>query len=36
VKIIHKSFCPFPITLAPLRLGGRISRPEYLRGSRKF
>src|SRR5258705_6907159 len=28
VKIIHKSLCPFPITLAPLRLGGGSSRPE--------
>src|SRR6266478_6140019 len=41
-KIIHKSFCPFPITLAPLRLGGRNSRlrvlsiPDYLRRPRKF
>ena len=42
VKIIYKSFCPFPITLAPLRLGGRNSRlrvlsmPDYLRRPRKF
>src|SRR6266513_5114413 len=42
VKIIYKSFCPFPITLAPLRLGGRNSRlrvlsmPDYLRRQRKF
>ena len=42
MKIIYKSFCPFPITLAPLRLGGRNSRlrvlsmPDYLRRPRKF
>ena len=42
VKIIYKSCCPFPITLAPLRLGGRNSRlrvlsmPDYLRRPRKF
>ena len=30
VKIIYKSFCPFPITLAPLRLGGRNSRLRVL------
>src|SRR5258705_8216937 len=42
VKIIYKSFCPFPITLAPLRLGGRNSRLrvlsmlDYLRRPRKF
>ena len=42
VKIIYKSFCPFPISLAPLRLGGRNSRlrvlsmPDYLRRPRKF
>ena len=42
MKIIYKSFCPFPITLAPLRLGGRNSRlrvlsmPDYLRRPRKI
>src|ERR1700752_2032771 len=42
VKIIYKSFCPFPVTLAPLRLGGRNSRLrvlsmlDYLRRPRKF
>src|SRR5258705_8270875 len=42
VKIIYKSFCPFPVTLAPLRLGGSDSRLRvlsmvgYLRGARKF
>ena len=42
MKIIYKSFYPFPITLAPLRLGGRNSRlrvlsmPDYLRRPRKF
>ena len=42
VKIIYKSFCPFPMTLAPLRLGGRNSRlrvlsmPDYLRRPCKF
>src|SRR6476659_4011501 len=42
VKIIYQSFCPFPVTLAPLRLGGRNSRlrvlsmPDYLRRPRKF
>src|SRR6266513_4420052 len=42
VKIIYKSFCPFPTTLAPLRLGGRNSRlrvlsiPDYLRRPRQF
>src|ERR1700754_4498777 len=30
VKIIYKSFCPFPVTLAPLRLGGRNSRLRVL------
>src|ERR1700752_1962451 len=42
LKIIYKSFCPFPISLAPLRLGGRNSRLrvlsmlDYLRRPRKF
>ena len=26
MKIIYKSFCPFPITLAPMRLGGIPTR----------
>src|SRR4051794_10137839 len=30
VKIIYNSFCPFPISLAPLRLGGRNSRLRVL------
>ena len=30
MKIIYKSFCPFPVTLAPLRLGGRNSRLRVL------
>src|SRR6478672_2950767 len=42
VKIIYKRFCPFPVTLAPLRIGGRNSRLrvlsmlDYLRRPRKF
>src|SRR5437773_1997717 len=36
VKIIYKSFCPFPITLAPLRLGGRNSRLRVLSMVRLF
>src|SRR5258705_2888875 len=36
VKIIYKSFCPFPITLAPLRLGGRNSRLRVLSMARLF
>ena len=36
VKIIYKRFCPFPVTLAPLRLGGRNSRLRVLSMARLF